>query len=211
MNQPEIDLLESYIRYQINRGVKNIWVEVKTPLGIADVVYEQDGYYFIAEGKASKPTFHLLLQCERWRFFCAGIRAIIPYQPPSEELVLAQEVFGEHDTAIVMMKDGLPIIANHVEIRRDNDVIEYVNDANRYGGQWAKAGQSSGRRASKQNEEYAAIETYVAQNPGCSAAECAREGGMKASQLLKLIKQGKVRLDMEVRGGKTYVFPEVPL
>lgn len=208
----ECELLESYIQYQISRGVKNIWVEVRTPLGIADAVYEDGGMYFIVEGKASKPTFNLLLQCERWRFFCAGIRAVIPYQSPSEELVLAQRVFGEHDTAIVMMKDGLPIVANHVEIRQEDEVEQYLTDAQLYtDGRFAKAGSAGGRRASKVNEEYHGLESYVASNPGCTAAEVAREGGMKASALLKLIKQGKVKLKVEVVGGKSSLFPQIGL
>lgn len=217
MKRSESDILDVYIRGIIQNHNAKVYCEVRVgDLGIADAVaILPNGESVIIEGKASKLSYKLLSQCLRWNTFGSHIVAVVPeYERDGDdsEGAIATAHFTKNKIGIHGVKDGrsFPCNISHTwwNGEFDPEIKKFLRDSQLYeDGRFAKAGQSSGRRASKANEEYAGIETYVAQNPGCSAAECAREGGMKASALLKLIKQGKVRLAVENKMGKTYVSP----
>ena len=199
-------MMDKLIQHLIKVCGAKFWCEVKVPsIGTADAVALIDDAYYIFEGKA-KLSYALLAQCKRWQMLCCFCDAVVPYTPmENEETILAVNHFRSMDVGIVMVGDHV----THPSARNKNfdrrGIEAFLTDAHLYGGSFAKAGASSGKRASKANEEYLAIEKWVNENPDSTAKAAASAHGMKASKMLGLIKKKLVNVKTDNRGGVTYL------
>ena len=208
MQTPEKDILSAFLTKMVAQGA-SAWAEVVVNgLGTCDaVIHHKNGWYCI-EGKATKLSYKLLYQARRWSMMCHHPIAIVPYQPPSEELLLASSHFRENGVAVWMVGQT-PYAYSEVVAANFSDIKNYVSDSNKWDGRFAKAGSKTGdgRRATKKNILADDLMAYILENPGCSLADCAKSQGMKAMALDRMIRKGDVLCEKRVETGKTYLWP----
>lgn len=208
MKQSERQVLDRFITKYLQEHLKaKVWVEVPVHgIGTADVVWLDGQNYYIGEGKAAKPSFELLAQCLRWQRLCNGVCAIYPSQPLSEASLLAEKAFARERVDIYCVGDFVRKVVSGDRVWGDG-IASFLRDSQLYGGQFAAAGTAGGKRGTRANEEYLAIEEWITEHPNCRASQAAKEHGLKAMKLLKLIKDGHVNAITENRGGVTYLLP----
>jgi len=208
----ETEILDVFIKHIIKQYNAKVYCEVRVAgVGTADVVISfPDGCYWAVEGKATKLSYALLAQCRRWKQLVSKVVAVVPYSSmENEETNLAVTHFEYCSIAVSMVGDGDSVWEPSCTRTgwEGKGIAEALRPSQLYeDGRFAKAGQSSGKRASKKNEAHHVLQAYIKDNPMCSAAECARVGGMKANALLRLIKQGQIIAEVKVEGGKSYLF-----
>lgn len=206
MRKSEADILDTVIQWAIQRFSASVWAEVVVPgVGTADAVLYMAGSWYVMEGKASKLSYHLLTQCQRWRTLCASTMAVVPTASFTAEREIAIQHFSDNEVTVVFVGPNVWVV-NRLPTGTANAIGDFCNDSNKYGGSFAKAGTAGGRRANAYSIMHAQIEDFIVQNEGCTAAAAARFANMRAPKLLKLIKDGQVRATVKTESGKSYLY-----
>lgn len=209
MKIKETDFLETYLRWCKEEHNATVWTEVPVAgLGTADAIICVDGYYSAIEGKA-KLTYELLGQALRWVQLVSSAVAVIPYASQ------ATESFNLAKNHYEFCGIGIHAVGDHISTvclpkfneSNCNGIEAFLRDSQLFNGRFAKAGTSGGKRGTAANEHALAIEDYIAANPFCTAAEAAREHGMKANALLKMVKKGEVKARIATINGKSQLIP----
>lgn len=209
MKPKETEFMKTYLNWCRDTHNATVWTEVVVAgLGTADAVICVDGFYSAIEGKVQL-SYPLLAQAVRWRQLVSSSVVVIPYTPQEDEAFkLAKNHFEFCGVGIHMVGDHVSTVClpRFAAVKLDG-IEPFLRDSQLFNGRFAKAGSAGGKRASKKNEEHAAIEDYIRDNEGCLASQAAKEGGIKASKLLKLIEKGEVKARIETIFGKSSLYP----